>query len=109
MMKWIDKFETLPIDGKNCVVTDGKHIGYIIFSLGPRFFGDFDSANITHYMYPDSPAVQRWKENVNKGEEPDPEYEEFLRIESEEIDQLLAQQEAKDARHTDERIEDGKV
>lgn len=90
-MQWIDKFDILPIDGKSCVVTDGKNIGYIIFNAGPIFYGSFDSAAITHYMYPDSPAVQRWKENKIKGEEPDPEYEEFLRIEAEEIDQIIAE------------------
>jgi len=58
--KWIGKFDVLPLDGKSCVVTDGKHIGYIIFSgegSGPRFYGDFDSADLTHYMYPEVDGV----------------------------------------------------
>lgn len=55
MPEWIEKFETLPLDGKNCVVTDGEHIGYIIFNGGgPMFYGDFDSEDITHYMYPEA-------------------------------------------------------
>ena len=92
-MAWIGKFDVLPIDGKSCVVTDGKHIGYIIFNAGPTFYGNFDSADITHYMYPESPAVQRWKENIDKGKEPDPKYEEFLRTEAKEIDQIIAKME----------------
>lgn len=54
-MEWIKVFDVLPIDGKSCVVTDGEHIGYIIFNESPMFYGDFNSANITHYMYPDLP------------------------------------------------------
>ena len=91
-MEWTKYPDTLPIDGKACVVTDGKRIGYILFyDGGPRYFGKFDCGDITHYMYPESPAVQRWKENIGKEEEPDPEYVEFLRIEREEIDQILSQ------------------
>ena len=53
MLDWIGKFDTLPIDGKNRVVTDGEKIGYIIFNGGaPEFFGDFESSEITHYGYP---------------------------------------------------------
>ena len=90
MSEWVGKFDVLPMDGKSCVVTDGKHIGYIIFDSGvPVFFGKFDSAKITHYMYPESPAVQRWKMNMKAGEEPDPEYEEFLRAEAKEIDEIM--------------------
>ena len=55
MTEWIGKFDVLPLDGKSCVVIDGKHIGYIIFNDSPRFYGDFDSDDITHYMYPEVP------------------------------------------------------
>ena len=63
-MEWTDKFDVLPIDGKSCVVTDGKRIGYIIFNGGPIFYGDFDSADITHYMYPDSPENMKESERI---------------------------------------------